>query len=95
MFLTDLITQTGLRALTEFTICAAPQYGEDLKRVEGNDGLMIACTRDHDDGRSWRKQWPGHVEAPTLRQLAIVAQQHWLETHHAEAQEGTEAGGAK
>jgi hypothetical protein len=83
MFLTDLITQAGFRALTEFTICAAPLY-DGLKRIEGNDGLALSCTRDHDGGGSWQKKWPGHVAAPSLRDLAVVAQQHWLGEHQAE-----------
>ncbi len=91
MFLTDLITQTGFRALTEFTLCAAPKY-DGLKRVEGNDGLALACTSDHDGGGPWRKEWPGHVDAPTLRSIALVAQKHWLEAHQAQAQDRPDEG---
>ena len=91
MFLTDLITQDGFRALTEFTLCAAPKY-DGLNRVEGNDGLTLSCTRDHDGEGPWRRQWPGHVEAPTLRGIAIVAQEHWLETHQTAASESPRTG---
>lgn len=80
MLLTELITQNGLQALAEFTLCAAPKY-DGLKRIEGNDGLELSCTRDHDGKGHWIKQWPGHVEAPTLRGIAMVAQEHWREAH--------------
>ena len=77
-----LLTQEGLRALEHFSLSAWPQYGEDLKRIEGNDGLMLtchACSGRHDG--PWMKQWPGHVAAPDLRHLVIVAEQHWNEAH--------------
>lgn len=85
MFLTDLITQTGLHALTEFTLCAAPKF-DGLNRVEGNDGLQLSCDRDHDGNGPQYWNWPGHVEAPTLRGIALVAQEHWLEAHQDVAQ---------
>lgn len=84
-----LLTQDGLRALADFTINAAPNYDEDFNRVEGNDGITLTCTHGHE--HYWHKQWPGHVAAPTLRDLALVAQGHWESKHRAEQAEAAEA----
>lgn len=78
-----LLTQDGLRALADFTISAAPAYDENFNRVEGNDGITLTC--HHGNEHFWQKPWPGHVAAPTLRDLAVVAQQHW-DAEHCEPQ---------
>ncbi|MEH0574317.1 hypothetical protein QBA54_07435 [Streptomyces sp. B21-108] len=89
-----LLTQDGLRALADFTINASPDYDEDFNRVEGNDGITLACTQRH-DGKLWQKKWPGHVAAPTLRDLVLVAQMHWGREHRAEQAETAEVEVAK
>jgi hypothetical protein len=78
-----LLTQDGLHALADFTLCAAPLYDVDGARVEGNDGLMLTCKQQHEGKTRWQWQWPGHVAAPTLRDLALVAQEHWWREHPA------------
>jgi hypothetical protein len=88
-----LLTQDGLRALEGFTISAAPAYDEDFNRVEGNDGIMLTCHHGHE--HFWQKHWPGHVAAPKLRDLVLVAQSHWEQEHRETQDENAEAEVAK
>ena len=76
-----LLTQDGVHALADFTISAAPEYDEAGARVEGNDGIVLVCNSPQPHTKPWRKQWPGHVAAPTLRDLVLVAQHHWSQEH--------------
>lgn len=75
-----LLTQEGLLALKDFVFMAAP-YDEHGQRAEGQDGLMLICKICHGDGDDWRKHWPGHVELPSLRHVALIAQEHWQRVH--------------
>lgn len=91
-----LLTQEGLRALHHFRISAAPQYDEQWNRIEGNDGLMLSCAYAEEYGFSgcevkWQKQWPGHVAAPTIRDLAKVAERHYNEAHRVDDPKTSEA----
>lgn len=75
-----LLTQPGMQILDSFVISAA-SHDEHGQRYEMNDGLRLTCTGDHGDVGHWQKQWPGHVAAPDLRHLCVVAQAHWNEQH--------------
>jgi hypothetical protein len=75
-----LLTQEGLLALKDFIFMSAP-YDEHGKRAEGQDGLMLICKVCHQGGDDWRKHWPGHVECPSLRHVALLAQEHWHRAH--------------
>jgi hypothetical protein len=91
-----LLTQDGLRALHHFRISSAPQYDEHWNRIEGNDGLRLSCEHAEEHGFSgcesrWEKQWPGHVAAPTIRELAMVAERHWNEAHRVDEPKTGEA----
>jgi hypothetical protein len=77
-----LLTQEGLHALADFTISAALKYDIDGHRVEGNDGLTLICNQRHEGKTPWQWHWPGHVAAPILRDLALVAEGHWRKEHH-------------
>ncbi len=90
-----LLTKDGVYALADFTIHAAPEYDETGARAEGNDGVVLTCRHPQPHDKPWRKQWPAHVAAPTLRDLAIVAGQHWEREHQDATAESTEAGATK
>jgi hypothetical protein len=79
-----LLTQEGLLALKDFVFMAAP-YDEHGKRAEGQDGLVLICKICHSSGDDWRKHWPGHVELPSLRHVALIAQEHWHRAHQESA----------
>lgn len=85
------LTQHGLDALADFTINAASKYDVDGHRVEGNDGIMLTCTLIHQGKSEFQWHWPGHVAAPTLRDLALVAERHWTQDHQAEQAESAQA----
>lgn len=85
------LTQDGLGALADFTISAASKYDVDGRRVEGNDGVKLTCTLIHEDKSEFQWHWPGHVAAPTLRDLALVAERHWSQNHRASSTESVQA----
>lgn len=87
-----LLTQDGLRALADFTVHAAPEYDDDWNRVAGNDGVVLTCVHPQPHTKSWQKHWPGHVAAPTLRDLIMVAEQHWNREHQAAQAETVDSG---
>lgn len=75
-----LLSQEGMHALAWFHI-SADSYDEKGRRYETNDGLMLTCIKSHEDGTHWMRRWPGHVAAPDLRHLVMVAERHWAEEH--------------
>ncbi len=85
------MTQDGIGALADFTISAAPKYDVDGHRVEGNDGIVLTCTQRHEGKSRFQWEWPGHVAAPALRDLALVAEWHWSQDHAASGTESAQA----
>lgn len=86
-----LLTQDGLDSLTSFTVSAAPEYDVDGTRLAGNDGVLLTCNQRHEAKARSRWQWPGHVAAPTLRDMVLVAEVHWRQDHEAGPSETAEA----
>lgn len=64
------LTGDGMRFLDRFIVASA--------RLGPDSGMVLSCLVDDCDA-TW--PWPGHVLAPDLRQLCVVATRHWNEVH--------------
>ena len=64
------LTGDGMRFLDSFNV-----YPSGL----GPEGGMVLACQAPDCAAVW--PWPGHVMAPDLRQLCVVATRHWNEVH--------------